>query len=60
MSKRGTGGYIGGHTVVRDPGFLDRVAHRQKKTREHEAKIKREHKRPEAERKAYEEAPSDA
>jgi hypothetical protein len=53
MSKRKGGSYIGGSTVIRDPSWRGRVAHRMRMTERHKEKERQAKERFAAEMEAY-------
>jgi hypothetical protein len=53
MSKRRGGSYIGGGTVIRDPSWRRRVAHRMRMTEKHKEKERQAKEQFAADMEAY-------
>jgi len=53
MSKRKHGNYIGGSTVIRDPPWHGRVAHRIHMTKKHKERARQDKEEFEAEMEVY-------
>jgi hypothetical protein len=51
--KRGGGSYIGGSTVIRDPSWRGRVAHRMRMTEKHKEKERQAKEKFAAEMESY-------
>jgi hypothetical protein len=53
MSRRKHGNYLGGSTVIRDPTWHGRVAHRIRMTKKHNERARQDKERFAAEMEAY-------